>query len=463
MRVVTAAGQDAAPWTAAIAALPEIDPLELLGVAAGDRVVVVVPHPDDETLALGGTLQRLARAGVDVGLVVVTDGAAAYTPDGPPPAELAGTRRAELGLALARLGAAAEVTCLGLPDGGLAGCEDVVREGVEVALRSRSGRTVLLATWEHDPHPDHQAVGRAALAAARATRTDTWAYPVWMRHRHAPDDPVVPWDRLRRVRLDDTEAVAKQAAIAAYRSQITGPSADIEAVLPDHVLAHFADGHELLLSTAPDLGGVGTHFDDTYAATPDPWSVRTSWYERRKRAALLSALPRERYGNVWEPGCSIGLVTAELARRSGRVEASDVSPRAVQAAQESTRTLKNVRVSLARLPDDPVPYGPGECELVVLSEVLYYLDAANRTAAIDLARRVLPPGGHLVVVHWRAHPSDAHCSGDHANAEVVQRIGSPLVHHVEEYFVLDVFEVPVSEHRARDERGAQRTPVRSTE
>lgn len=438
MRVVTAGGQDAAPWTAAIGRLPESDPLALLCVAAGDRVVVVVPHPDDETLALGGTLQRLHRAGVDVALVVVTDGEAAYAPDGPLPAELAVTRRAELGDALVRLGVAVEVTCLGLPDGGVAAGEDAVRDAVEIAVRAGSGRTVLLATWEHDPHPDHQAVGRAALAAARVTRTDSWAYPVWMRHRHAPDDPAVPWERLRRVRLDDAEITAKAAAIAAYETQIAGPSQQVEAVLPDHVLAHFADGHELLLSTAPGLESAAQHFEQTYTAAEDPWSVRTSWYERRKRAVLLSALPRERYGNVWEPGCSIGLVTAELARRSGRVEASDVSPRAVQAARESTRTLKNVRVSLARLPDDPVPYGPGECELVVLSEVLYYLDAANRAAATDLARRVLAPGGHLVVVHWRAHPSDAHCSGEHANAELVQRIGSPLAHHLDEHFVLDV-------------------------
>lgn len=441
MRVVTAPGQEAAPWTAAIGALPETDPLTLLRVGAGDLVVVVVPHPDDETLALGGTLQRLFAAGVEVALVVATDGEAAYAPDGPAPAELAATRRTELDGALARLGVAAQVTCLGLPDGGVGTSEDVLRDVLEGAVRAHTGRTVLLATWEHDPHPDHQAVGRAALAAARATRTDSWAYPVWMRHQLAPDAPEVPWDRLCRVRLEPTETAAKAAAVAAYRSQITGPSARVEAVLPAHVLAHFADGFELLVSTAPGLESAADHFDQTYAAAADPWSVRTSWYERRKRAVLLSALPRERYLTVWEPGCSLGLVTAELARRSGRVEASDVSPRAVEAARRSTRALGNVRVGIARLPDDPPPYEPGECDLVVLSEVLYYLDATNRAAARALARRVLLPGGHLVVVHWRANPADAHCSGDEANVEVVELIGAPLVHHLDEHFVLDVFEM----------------------
>lgn len=448
-RVVTAAGQDALPWTAAIARLPVTDPLALLGLASGDRVVVVVPHPDDETLALGGTLRRLSMAGVVVDLLVATDGEASYAPDGPDPAALGTTRRGELDEALARLDVVAAVTRLGLPDGRLADHEAELRAAVVQMIGSplsrpsttafAADRTVLLAPWEHDPHPDHRAAGRAALSAARATRTDCWAYPVWLRHAHPPGSVEVPWERLRRVSLDAAAQAAKRAAVSSYRSQVIAPSEQIEAVLPDHVLAHFADGHELLVSTAPDREQAATHFDMAYAAVEDPWSARTSRYERRKRDVLLSGLPRERYANGWEPGCSLGVLTVELARRCEHLEASDVSARAVAAARRATQALDSVAVTCARLPDDPPPYGPGECDLVVLSEVLYYLAAADRRAVLALARRLLAPGGHLVVMHWRGHPYDAHCSGEQANEEATT-VGRHLVHHVDERFVLDVFE-----------------------
>lgn len=197
-----------------------------------------------------------------------------------------------------------------------------------------------------------------------------------------------------------------------------------------------SDGERV--SKAPGIDQSGGHFDAAYAESADPWSVRTSWYERRKRELLLASLPAERYGTVWEPGCSIGLIAVELAARAGRVEASDVSPRAVALAQEATDGLDHVRVVVARLPDDPAPYGPGECDLVMLSEVLYYLDAPHRVATIELARQLLAPGGDLVVVHFREHPFDAHCSGEQGNREVVEAFGEHVVHHLDDGFVLDV-------------------------
>jgi hypothetical protein len=44
----------------------------------------------------------------------------------------------------------------------------------------------------------------------------------------------------------------------------------------------------------------------------DPWDTG-SWYERRKRALMLAALPQERYGTALEPGCGTGELTVELA------------------------------------------------------------------------------------------------------------------------------------------------------
>ena len=90
-------------WLAALhdAALPAWQP------GPPGRIVVVSPHPDDETLALGGLLHDLAGRGWRVSLVAVTDGEGAY-PDVP---ALAAIRRRELALALHHLGLARATTC----------------------------------------------------------------------------------------------------------------------------------------------------------------------------------------------------------------------------------------------------------------------------------------------------------------------------------------------------------------
>ncbi|MGL6044624.1 MAG: SAM-dependent methyltransferase, partial [Sandaracinobacteroides sp.] len=57
------------------------------------------------------------------------------------------------------------------------------------------------------------------------------------------------------------------------------------------------------------------YFDALYRDDPDPWRFATSGYEAGKYAATMDALPRGRYGSALEVGCSIGVLTAELARR----------------------------------------------------------------------------------------------------------------------------------------------------
>ena len=57
------------------------------------------------------------------------------------------------------------------------------------------------------------------------------------------------------------------------------------------------------------------YFRDMYAASPDPYGLAERWYEARKYALSLALLPRERYGAAFEPGCSIGVLTALLAPR----------------------------------------------------------------------------------------------------------------------------------------------------
>jgi LmbE family N-acetylglucosaminyl deacetylase len=214
-------------------------------------VVVLAPHPDDEILAVGGTMRALARAGHDVTVVAVTEGEASH-PRSRTTSPLAMTtiRARERTLALERLGVAgARVVRLRVPDGAVAG-EPRLEERIEEILDS-AGAAWCLSPWRHDGHPDHDATGRAAvLACARARATRLVEYPVWAWHWARPGTDDLPWVRARRMALAPEVATAKRDAISAYVSQIAplGPGAGDEAVLPRPVLARFGRAFEVLFT-----------------------------------------------------------------------------------------------------------------------------------------------------------------------------------------------------------------------
>src|SRR5690606_13943913 len=148
-------GRREADWRRSrwLAALDERTPAELL--LGWQRVVLVSPHPDDETLACGGLLRAAGAMGLDVHLVSVTDGEACYPGNARwTPERLRAVRSGEVAHAIAALGVRAQVHRLGLPDGDV----DGHREALEATLRSmlRPGDLVL-APWEQDGHPDHDA------------------------------------------------------------------------------------------------------------------------------------------------------------------------------------------------------------------------------------------------------------------------------------------------------------------
>jgi nodulation protein S (NodS) len=184
-------------------------------------------------------------------------------------------------------------------------------------------------------------------------------------------------------------------------------------------------------------------FEAKYQETDDPWNYRESWYEQRKYAVTLACLPRRRYRLVWEPACSIGVLTGLLAGRADRVLASDASSTAIATARAAQLPVDagSVDWSVQALPAAAAAPA-GSADLVMLSEILYYLDENDRGATLDAAGELLSPGGDLVVVHWRAWPDDVHLSGHDANAWARDRLldsgWTLLARHDDEEFVLDV-------------------------
>jgi trans-aconitate methyltransferase len=116
------------------------------------------------------------------------------------------------------------------------------------------------------------------------------------------------------------------------------------------------------------------YFDDLYAGERDPWEFETSAYEQAKYDATLAALPRPRYRRGLEIGCSIGVLTARLAGRCTGLLAIDVSEKALDAARMRCRTLPNVAFENTSVPAE---WPAGTFDLIMLSEVVYYLDAGD--------------------------------------------------------------------------------------
>lgn len=179
------------------------------------------------------------------------------------------------------------------------------------------------------------------------------------------------------------------------------------------------------------------YFEALYARSDDPWSFRSRWYEQRKRSLLLASLPRERFACAFEPGCSNGELTVELAQRCDRVIASDSSARAVDLARQRTQAQANVAFRTGRIPED---WPPGLQDLVVLSEVAYYLDTPALQRLAARTRSSLAVDGVVVACHWRHRVPDYPQGGDAVHAGLAAALDLPrLARHVEADFLLEVW------------------------
>jgi hypothetical protein len=159
-------------------------------------------------------------------------------------------------------------------------------------------------------------------------------------------------------------------------------------------------------------------FDALYRDNPDPWDFRCSAYEHAKYDATLAALPRERYRSGIEIGCSIGELTSRLGERCDFMLGVDVSAVAIAEAKRHYGDRPDIAFIVAEVP----AFWPGlRADLIVLSELLYFLTAAEiRQLAGQVAEHWID-GGDCVLVNYLG-PTDTVVDGDSAGDRFIEAL-----------------------------------------
>lgn len=221
-------------------------------ISFGRPLLVLAPHPDDESLGCGGLIAEACSRGEMVHVAILTDGSRSHPNSRTHPAPLRkALREAEAHAAVAALGLPqGRLTFFGLRDGEAphAGPDFDATVSRLTALMTAHGIATICATWRHDAHHDHVAAHLLASAAAVRTGARHFSYPVWgwMLHgdERLPDTPV------RGARLDIARHLAaKRHAIASHASQLGRVITDDPsgACLSEDFLANFTQPFETFL------------------------------------------------------------------------------------------------------------------------------------------------------------------------------------------------------------------------
>jgi 2-polyprenyl-3-methyl-5-hydroxy-6-metoxy-1,4-benzoquinol methylase len=155
-----------------------------------------------------------------------------------------------------------------------------------------------------------------------------------------------------------------------------------------------------------------SYFEALYAQEADPWGFSTSDYEFDKYTATLNALGTRRITRALEVGCSIGVFTQALAPHCDRVLAIDVAERALIRARTRCQDFKGVEFRKMRV---PAAWPEGDFDLIILSEVLYYLTPTDIERIARQSVASLSPLGRIMLVHWTGE-TDYPCTADDAAA-----------------------------------------------
>jgi trans-aconitate methyltransferase len=156
-------------------------------------------------------------------------------------------------------------------------------------------------------------------------------------------------------------------------------------------------------------------FERKYQEKADPWDFAHSAYERGRYATILRAFAKPRYACIYEPGCSVGVLTERLSRIAARVVATDFAPSAVEQARHRCAGSRHAQIEVA----DVRHYRPTPPpDLIVFSEIGYYFPLPELSRLGIFLAGQLMPGGELVAAHWLGYSEDHVLHGDAVHEEL---------------------------------------------
>ncbi|MFT8791064.1 MAG: SAM-dependent methyltransferase [Komagataeibacter saccharivorans] len=154
-------------------------------------------------------------------------------------------------------------------------------------------------------------------------------------------------------------------------------------------------------------------FERIYRHHPDPWGLATRVYEREKYRQTLRLVADRHFHHALELGCGIGMMTAQLARQCDRLVAVDVSETALVQARRRCAGLAGVSFHRGQLPHMFPPLARHGCDLIVISELLYFLSPADISQLAAQCLYVRRHGAPIILVNWTG-PTDTPCDGNTA-------------------------------------------------
>ncbi|MCE1248717.1 MAG: nodulation S family protein [Firmicutes bacterium] len=167
-------------------------------------------------------------------------------------------------------------------------------------------------------------------------------------------------------------------------------------------------------------------FESLYSLKKDPWNYENSEYEKEKYRRTLEILCDIPFETVLEAGCSEGVFTRMMSCICKTMTAADISQTAIDRAKEKNSDRCNIEFIQMDIEKEELS---GKWDLIVCSEVLYYMDKPERIAAVrDKFISALNPGGHILLVHMRRLSDDD--SGHPAPITGYPSLGAKTVHGV---------------------------------
>ena len=179
------------------------------------------------------------------------------------------------------------------------------------------------------------------------------------------------------------------------------------------------------------------HFARLYRSNPDPWGFKTSEYEQTKYRQTLAALGDRHFAAGLEVGCSIGILTRMLAPHCGSLLGIDIVDAPLSAARANCAAHPHVNFQRMQVPAE---WPAGQFDLIVLSEVLYFLTPADIDRCAAQVRASLLPNPTIILVNWLGQTDDP-THGDDAADRFIAANGGALTrthHERHERYRLDI-------------------------